>query len=179
MAITIIATAGAADANAYVTEAEQIAYMATRLNASAWTTLSGSACTEDEKRAMVEAARELTARDWCGDRVSATQALAFPRQRARDPDSPYGDFFDTTIVPRRVKDAACELAFQFLAAGGSDVASADPNAIVKRKKVGPLETEYFEPYNRPQGLARFPRVMQLIGPLLSGGSGLVVRTVKG
>lgn len=178
MAITIVATAGASNANAYVTEAEQIAYMATRLNASAWTTFAGASCSEDEKRAMVEAARELTARAWCGARASSVQALAWPRQWARDPDSPHGDYFPTYAIPRRVKDAACELAFQFVNLGSADAASSDPAAVIRRKKTGPLETEYFEPYSRPQGLARFDRVMLLIGPLLAGTAGFVVRTQR-
>ena len=81
-------------------------------------------------------------------------------------------------MPQRVKDAACELAFQFLNYGTTDVASADPTATVKRKRTGPLETEYFAPYNRPRGLARFDRVMLLIAPLLSSGAGVVVRTQR-
>ena len=59
MTISIDATAGGASANSYVTEAEQILYMATRLNASAWTTVEGTSCTDTEKQAMVEATRAL------------------------------------------------------------------------------------------------------------------------
>lgn len=178
MSLTIIATAGAPDANSFVTEAEQIAYMAARLNASAWTTTSGSTLTEDEKKALIEATRELSAMRWQGRRVTGTQALSWPRQWAPDPDSPIQDYFDSTALPQRVKDACCELAFQFINAGTTDVAAMDSATAVKRKKVGPLETEY-DTFSRPQGARRFPRVWHLIQPLLMSGAGYQSRIVRG
>ena len=177
MPITIVATPGAANANACVTEAEQIAYMAARLNASAWSTFSGSSCTESEKAAMVEAFRELNYRNYTGRRATDSQAFAWPREMVPDPDSPFGGYYASNVIPVRIKDAACELAFQFVKAGATDVASLDPSSSIRRKKTGPLETEYFEPFTRKEGLARYPRVMNALRPLLAS-AGPVVRKVR-
>lgn len=177
MAVEIVATPGASNANSFVTEEEVIAYMAARLNADKWTTVSGTTCTEDEKKALVEATRELTSRNWIGLPASSTQALAWPRQWATNPDSPTYDYYSTSEIPRRVKDATCELAFQFIKAGSIDVAALDNNQAVVRKKIDVLETEYAV-HLKKQGLERFPRVMNYIKPLLAG-SPAVVRTVRG
>ena len=182
MSLTITATAGSASANSFVTEAEVIAYMATRLNASAWTTVTGATCTEDEKKALIEATREistLAGRCWIGQRTDSTQALAWPRFDAVNPDDPTQSYFDTTEIPQRVKDATCELAFQFLKAGTTDVAAADASAGIKRKQVDVLATEYLDPRERPDGLARYPRVLGYLAPLSTVASGPVFSVVRG
>lgn len=175
MTLTITATAGDSSANSFVTEAEVIAYMAARLNASAWTTVTGSTCTENEKKALIEATRELNARAWCGSRVTSTQALAWPRQWVEDPDAAYSaTYYDTTSVPQRIKDATMELAFQFLNMGTTDLAALDSTTGVRSQQVDVIAIEY-EPSQRPRGLRRFPRIWNLISPLLeSTGNGLQV-----
>lgn len=179
MSITIVATVGSASANSFVTEVEQIAYMAARLNASAWTTFSGSSCIETEKAAMIEATRLLSAlTTWNGMRVDTTQALAWPRQWARDPDVTWfgWNYFSTTAIPQRVKDATAELAFQFLNAGTQDIAAADPGQGVVEKTVDALTTRWN--WARPQGfLERFPSVSRYIHPLLavSGNASRLMR----
>lgn len=179
MSITIVATVGSASANSFVTEAEAIAYMATRLNASTWTTVTGATCTETEKAALVESTRELSHLSWTGARVDSTQILSWPRQWAVDPDSPNGawSYYSTTAIPQRVKDACCELAFQFVKAGTTDLAAVDPNAGVIEKTVSVLTTRW-QPFARPTGLARFPSVLRFIKPLLTSQSG-IVPTVRG
>lgn len=174
MTLTIVATAGSASANSFVTEAEVIAYVATRLNASSWTTVSGATCTETEKAALIESTRELSALTWKGSRVDSTQVLSWPRQWAENPDSPNGawDYYATTAIPQRVKDATCELAFQFLKAGTTDLAAADANAGVIEKTVSVLTTRW-QPFQRPTGLARFPSVLRFIRPLLAASPGTV------
>jgi len=175
--ITIDASVGGAASNAYCTEVEQIAYMATRLNASAWTTVTGTTCTETEKQAMIEATRELTNKSWIGQRATTTQSQAWPRWNAPIPDSPTGFLFASNVVPQRVKDAACELAFQFLNAGTTDLASADSNQGVTEKTVDVLTTRW-DTYRRPTGLSRFTRVMDYIRPLLAS-SGSSVPLIRG
>lgn len=177
MAITITATAGSASANSFVTELEQIAYMAARLNASTWTTVSGSTCTETEKAAMVEATRELSNRRWQGMRVDDTQALSWPRDTVVNPDSATLNYYSTTAIPQRIKDACCELAFQFLKLGTTDLAAEDA-------LVGVIETHVdvigktLDPHLKTTGLARFPRVWSLIAPLLAS-SGITTAVVRG
>lgn len=187
MAISITATAGSASANSFVTEAEFIAYCAettsTRLHASA--TTSGSTATESEKAALVEATRELDRLTWAGTKVTTTQRLAAPRAYWPDPDPPEDldpvaiedeYFLDATTIPRRLKEATCELAIQYLRAGSTDFTMPAASEGVKRKRVDVLETEYFAPGVKPsRGVAQYPAVWSLVAPLLAtGGSGLRV-----
>lgn len=172
MTISIVATAGSASANSFVTEAEAISYMAAHLNATAWTTVSGATCTETEKAALIESTRELTMLAWKGSRTDSTQALAWPRQWVENPDSPNGawDYYSASVVPDRVKNACIELAFQFLKAGTTDIAAADPNAGVIEKTVDVLTTRW-NGYQRPQTLTgRFPSVARFIKPLLAASA---------
>jgi hypothetical protein len=178
MAVTINATPGDAAANSYVTEVEQIAYMATRLNLGAWVTVSGATCTETEKQGMVEATRELTAMGWQGVRVTEEQALSWPRDWVPNPDSPTWQYFDSTVVPKRVKDAACELAFQFVKAGTTDLAAADAEAGVIEKTIDVLTTRW-DGYRRPTGLSRFPSVLRTIQVLLTGTASHTIPLVRG
>lgn len=166
MTITLDATPGGSTANSYCTETEAIAYMANRLNASAWTTFSGTACTEDEKKALISATIELSMLSWVGRQSTTTQSLVWPRWAALNPDSPVGFLYPSDIVPDRVKNATIELAFQFLNAGPTDISAIDPSLAVIEKQVDVLVTRY-QPYQRPQGLARFPSVMRFIRALLT------------
>lgn len=177
MAATIDATVGGASANSFVTAAEFSAYMETRLNDSAYT----SATTDERTRALIEATRDLSARPWQGYRVDDTQALSWPRQWAHNPDDPYQDYYDTTVIPDRVKRATYELALAFLKAGTTDIVSQDEDLEVQSKEIaGAIRTEYVAPSHRLRGLNRYPAVTREISMLLAGGgSGFQVRTVRG
>ena len=182
--ITIVATPGGASSNSFCTEAEYIAYTATRLNVPEDTTVSGSACTETEKMALIEAARELTNAPWAAQRTFLTQALAWPQRYAMNPDAPAITgitdiaqlYFDPGLageaasIPARVKHAQIELALEFIKAGTTDLAAADPNAGIIEKTVDVLTTRW-SPYARPTGWARFPRVLDYIAPMLAGSAG--------
>ncbi len=128
---------------------------------------------------IIEATRELSNRLWAGRRATTTQSLSWPRWWVINPDSPLGFFIDSTVVPQRVKDATCELAFQFIKAGTTDLAALDTSLNVHRKKVDVLETEYEPTGQRAKGLGRFPRVMDLIRPLLAAGSNASFNIVRG
>jgi len=178
MAIAVESTPGAADANSYADEQEAIDYWATRLNVPAGTTVSGSTCTETEKAALIEAQRELTNLAWQAQRTDSTQALAWPQRYALNPDAPsvtgLSDiaelYFDDDEVPVRVKNAQIELAMEFVRAGTTDLAGGDPNAGVIEETVGPVSTRW-SAYARATGLARFPRVMSYIAPMLASTAG--------
>jgi hypothetical protein len=172
MAITVDATVGGAAANSFASLDEFGAYVDGRLNSAAFT----DANPNTQNQALVEATRTLSHLGWKGERVTGTQALAWPRQWALDPDSPIADYYATTVVPQRVKDATCELALAFLKAGTTDVAALDPTRNVKRKKTDVIETEYFEPQQRALGLALYPEVVRYIAPLLASSSKRTVRT---
>lgn len=174
MAVTIVATAGSASANSFATLAEFTSYMEGRLNSSAF----DSASTDEQNRALVEASRMLSNLIWKGRRATDTQALSWPREWVINPDSSTFDYYDTDEVPDRVKDATCELAFQFLKAGTTDVAAYDTDLNMKRDKTGPLETEFFAPWLRPSGVARYPAVTRYLWGLLEGGSGVTFRRLR-
>lgn len=168
MTLVIDATVGGASSNSFVTLAEATTYMEARLNGSTWT----SATTDNQNRALVEATRELSSREYTGMKASSTQALQWPRSFAVNPDINWvgNPFYASDIIPQRVKDATCELAFQFLKAGTTDIAALDPKQYVTQKTVGPISTSYAEPFYKPQGLGRFPSVMRYIKPLLTGSN---------
>lgn len=181
MPLTIVATSGAANANSFVTAAEMTTYCEGRLNATAWS------ATDAQLPALVEATRDLTLYDYVGKRASGTQSLAWPRVWAENPDAPTtlvdpGQFipigqaaivyYGETVIPQRVKDATCELALEYLKAGSTDLAVADTSAGVIRKKTDVLETEWASPQSRPTGMARFPRVLNILQPILRGRAGL-------
>ena len=173
MAVTIVATAGSASANSYALLTEAETFMEARLNASLWT-----AATDDSKnRALVEATRELTNLTYKGDRADTTQALAWPRSFVYNPDSPVQDYYDNTIVPQRIKDATCELAFQFIKAGTSDLAALDPTVGIVSKTVDVLSTTY-DVNRRPSGLRRFPSVWRYVKDLLLS-TGPMVPVIRG
>lgn len=175
MAVAIDATVGGASANSYVTLAEANTYMEGRLNASSWET---DATDDNKNRALVEAANELTMLNWLGERTDSTQALSWPRQWAYDPDSPIQDYYDSTVVPQRVKDAQMELAFQAIKAGTTDIFTMDSTKGVKRKKIDVIETEY-DSVRRPSGLSAYPTVLRYIKPLLSSVGLYNTKTIRG
>lgn len=183
MPITIDATVGSATANSFVTEAEFIARAATRPDVPAGTTVSGLTCTETEKAWLVEAQRELTLMPWIAGRVTSTQALAWPRLYAEDPDAPSilgqvsaAEFwFDDTEIPQRVKDAQIDLAIIFLTYRKNVLAVQDDTQGVIEKTLDVLTTRW-QPNQRATGLSRYPRIIALIAPLLDAGSLDVVRT---
>lgn len=165
MAVAIDATVGGASANSYVTLATANTYVEGRLNASTW----DAASDDNKNRALVEAALELQYMRWLGERVTDTQALSWPREWVVNPDDPNYDYYDETAIPDRIATAQCELAFQFIKAGSTDVAALDSLYGIKRKKVDVLETEYTE-HVRPTGVRRYPRVYDAIAPLLAGSA---------
>jgi hypothetical protein len=168
MTITLVETVGSASANSFVSVAEADAYLEARLNSSAWT---GA---EPKKQALIEATRDLCNETYQGYRASATQALAWPRSDAPNPDGETDSvYFETTVIPQRVKDATCELALEFLRAGTTDVASLSSTAGMIEKTTGPLTTKWADPSAIAAGLSRYPRVAALIQPLFGIGSGQV------
>ncbi len=173
----IVATPGAADANSFIDEAFADQYIEDRLNAAA---IWPPADPEDERRALIEATRELTRLAYIGQRTDDVQNLSWPRFEAIDPDSPLSDdgfgsisFYEPDEIPDRIQNATAEYALEFIRAGTVDVAGIDPSAGIKKTKVDVLETEFFAPGGTTggaMGLNRFPRVMMEITPLLDESS---------
>ena len=128
MASLIKATAGAADANSYVTLAEAEAYFAERLHADAW----GSAKDVDKEKALLTACRHIEACRIAVNRrpygyppippslqsadydplapSDPDQSLSFPRKKDRNAAGAYA-------VPQAAKDAQCEETLALLSVG--------------------------------------------------------------
>lgn len=131
MSATIVQETGAvvANANSYVTLAEAELYFETHPQATAWAASS----TDSKNRLLITAARVL---DNCikfnGYKVSASQAMQWPRALARDTDQfggvlgrvsgttiNFGDF-PSDAIPKGIKDAQCEMARFLLASNRMD-----------------------------------------------------------
>lgn len=171
MPVTVDSTVGGASANSFASVAEFAAYMNNRLNSSAYS----SASVDDQAKSLIEATRDLNVLAYSSRKATDAQALQWPRYFATNPDAstfvPW--YFPSTLIPQRVKDATCELALEFLKAGSTDIAALDPTIGVIEKTVDVLTTKWAEPEKRRKGLARFPRVWDLISPLLEGSLGQV------
>lgn len=121
MAVTIVATAGSATANSYITLDEADDYveaMVSSTDVSKWST-----GTDDTRnRALAAATQRLDRERFLGARATDTQALQWPRTGVRKPDTyvntyatgfPFrisDDYFTDEEIPDQIKRAQIELA---------------------------------------------------------------------
>ncbi len=120
MALTIVATPGASDANSYCTLEEAETYHESRLFNTAW-----SGATDDlKRRALVTATRLLDDLiEWDGIPAEPeTQALQWPRSGLY---TPVGAVIEATEIPQALKNAVAEYALQLLASDRIADASQD------------------------------------------------------
>ncbi len=128
MALTLVATAGAADANSYLTEEEADSIFEARLHTSLW----DDADDEDKPKALAMATKVLDRMlmpgeeyvqngdspyyrvrpTWTGMVATTTQALAWPRAGMYDAN---GNAIAEDVIPGDLKEATAELALQLLA----------------------------------------------------------------
>ena len=104
-----------------------------------------------------------------------TQPLSWPRRDVTDED---GVPLDPTRIPELVKTLQNEIAWH-LSQGSTivpDTVEANSRRI-KREKIGPLETEYFEAGSLPE--TDFPFIYQLAAPLTGGAGGTRINVVVG
>jgi len=102
---TLIATAGAVNANSYVTLVEADLYHDSRLHNAAW--LAGT--TDQKNQALLWATQILDRLDFQGRKTNDIdkQSLRHPRVGMSDQD---GFAVDSTTIHYQVKNATCELA---------------------------------------------------------------------
>jgi hypothetical protein len=156
--MSLITETGTAAANAesYCSVAFATEYHAARGN-GAWAALTNEAMEQMLRRAT-EAMLALYRERWKGVRATSTQALDWPRldvvvdTYARAADE----------VPVEVQKACAILALKAIS-GDLD---PDPTAAVKRKRVGPIDVEYYEP---AQAMRLHRAVTDLLRPFLTGG----------
>lgn len=167
MALAIVATAGATNANSYVTLAETETYMEGRLAVTNW-----DAATDDNKnRALRMATDVLDTYEWKGTVTSGTQRLQWPRFGTTDRD---GWEYDSSIIPRPVKEATFELALALT--DGTYAVAPDDLEKYERVKLDVLEVEPRSDYQAGQ----LPDVVRsLVSHLLiSGGAGVTFRVLR-
>ena len=170
MAITITATVGSASANSYVTldAANSIVEgLVIDDDVEAWI----SATDDNKNRALFTSAVRVDRERFLGARVTNTQALQWPRQGVRKPDTyintysigfPFRistDYFAETEIPEQVKKAQVILAvylnnnkdglglsgledFKNVKLGSLDV-TPNFNGVVGADRVPPLFERYF------------------------------------
>lgn len=108
MAITLIATAGASDANTYTSLADAELYFETRLHSETW----DDAVSEDKKAALLSATTFIDiAYDWAGYKATSEQSLRWPRTGVYDVD---GFSVASTEIPSFLSDAISEMSFAIL-----------------------------------------------------------------
>lgn len=164
MPISLFDTAGANNANTYVSLTDANTYFAERPFSTAWT----SQLDDDVKaRALIAATRRVDQMIFEGYKTTDTQRLQWPRDVVEDPDRE-GWVLDNATIPRRVKNAVCEIALTYLAA------TSDPSAVNALSQFAELRL--------PGGLAITPRegastndalppvVWRELGPLMGSGS---------
>lgn len=139
---TIVATAGAADANSYLSIAG-----ADSIANGMVGTLSWASATSDEKaRALVTATNGMETLSWIGTRATSTQALSWPRVNASCGDKTPS----TTAIPRELELATFDLANALLsdptllcnAPTTGALVTGVPNRDLKRLKLDVMELEW-------------------------------------
>lgn len=123
---TLDTTVGGADANSWATVDEFKAYRETRYpqNANAIAAVDAAIIA-----ALIVACRNVNENfDWTGAAVDATQGLTWPRSGMLTRN---GFAISTTTIPKELKDAQCETAYQILAGIDlvSDNAAAQQNVL--------------------------------------------------
>lgn len=152
-----------AGAESYISVSDADAYHAARGNA-AWT--GTDAAKEALLRKATDYMLQVYGLRWKGDRVSATQALDWPREGVEV----FGFDIDPDVVPDAVANACAELA---LRAASGDL-TPDVARRTVREKVGPIEVEYDR--NAP-ALPDYQAVDNMLAPYLEQGGSNVFRSV--
>jgi hypothetical protein len=133
MAATIIATAGAANANAYCTLTEANTYHSEKRmhSEAAWQQLSNDL----RNRAIIWATRLLDEQiNWVGSKASSTQILRWPRNQVWDVDA---ETVSASTIPTFLKDATAEYAYHLSVEDRTEETNRDLQGF-KYMKIGDL-----------------------------------------
>lgn len=161
---------GCVDAESYISVADATAYHAARGNA-AWAALVSDTVREQLLRKATEYIEQIYRDQWAGYRMTAQQALSWPRYAVPIKDAPGGyaslpSYYPDKTVPAQVAQACAALA---LKASSGELAPDLERAVV-REKIGPIETEYDRqsPQNR-----RYIAIERMLAPFLKSGGGSI------
>lgn len=172
--MALIVTAGASDADAFVSVAACDAYCAAQ-GLTDWTGAASSPA--DIKEAAIRRATAYlsNAFSWKGYRVNGrSQSLAWPRADVEDEER---NAVASDTIPVEIVQACCHIAAAEAANPGVMNPAVDLTARIKREKIGPIETEYAGVGNQAE-LSRpvLLVVGDLVGGLIAGGTNSLVGT---
>ena len=157
------ATVGGVSANSYVSQTAASAYLADRLEASAWATASS----QDRDAALIMATTRLDAETYQGARVFADQRLQWPRYGVTDRDGM--SYYDSDIIPETLKMATCELGLSLL----NDPTQLEDSGLAEFENVRIGSMDVTPRAVTAGRLHAF--VKRLIAPVLLGGWGTPIR----
>ena len=167
MALTVETGEGLAAADSYLSLADAGTYFTNHGSPAAW---SGASDAQKEAALRFAAAWLDGQYAWVGLVRTSTQALAWPRIGGYDSE---GRAVDEASVPRRIKEAVCEIALAHL--GSALNATLERGGAVKREQVGPITTEYMD---WAPSEAVMPFVERLVKGLRASGSASVITIAR-
>lgn len=173
---TIVATAGSASANSYLSIAGADSIANGMVGTLAWST----ATSDDKARALITATNGLETLSWAGTRTSETQALSWPRTGAECGDKAPAD----DEIPREVELATFDLANALLVDpallrsdnSGEALVPGIPNRDLRRLKLDVMELEWRtdsgpSTTTRKTPLTVLPHLASILGCLCTSGTG--------
>ena len=104
MAFTLDSTPGSSTSNSYLSVAEADDYFAGRFGADQWMTFTST----QKQQLLVSASKQLDTCVFGGIKSKVIQSLQWPRRGVVDRD---GLVISDIIIPSKLKEAVCELAF--------------------------------------------------------------------
>lgn len=167
MALVVEDGTGLASANTLASRAELIEFGALR-----GATIPDDATSDVH---LIHAMDALALYDFVGAPVNADQGTPFPRIAYVNGYPEDGLLFPSDEVPAPVKRAQLLLALASFK-GTPLLAPVAAGPTLKRRKVGPMEREYFSA-GTDTAVAMIPGVDELLRPYLNGGGGMSL-TVK-
>lgn len=144
--------------NSYISVANADIYFADRLNSSVWT---GAVAVGLKDQALIQASQIINNKQFVGIRTVPTQLMAFPRFGI------YVDsiLIDSSVVPKNVIDATCELAIWLLQ---DDYTAPDDLAQFGKVQLGPISIE-----TKSASKKLPPMVNNLLRPFINSSFNLV------
>lgn len=140
--MAIDTTVGGANANSWASVAEFKVYRDVRLPANATVSAASDASIEAALQAACRGINESF--QWTGAAVDDVQALTWPRSGMLTRN---GFSIGTTTIPKELKDAQCEFAFQLLAGGNFADDDAAAKANVLGVKAGSVSVQFQQTFS--------------------------------
>jgi len=146
MAITLVATSGASNANSYCTVVEADAYNEAHISGASW----AAANTTQKEQALISATRLLDSYlSWQGTVATPTQALQWPRESMMwmpgcSVCATNSAYIDPTVIPVQLKNATSEYG-RLLLGGDPTAPSSTEQADLSSLRAADIELKFNKP----------------------------------